>query len=112
MEYTIPMLIQLSLSGYSFVGSDIGGFADNGDVDLYIRWYQNGIFFPFFRQHTHSHSYRREIWLFEYEKFEIMKNCTIIRYIYRFKFRTLSKSINICNCCKFRAIYFNKIITT
>ena len=100
MEYTIPMLIQLSLSGYSFVGSDIGGFADNGDVDLYIRWYQNGIFFPFFRQHTHSHSYRREIWLFDYEQFEIMKNCIIIRYqiipyIYREFYKHYYKGIPI-----------------
>jgi alpha 1,3-glucosidase len=100
MEYTIPMLIQLSLSGYSFIGSDIGGFADNGDTDLYIRWYQNGIFFPFFRQHTHSHTYRREIWLFDYNQFEKMKNCIIIRYqiipyIYREFFKHYYKGIPI-----------------
>ena len=96
LEMTIPMLIQLSLSGFSFIGSDIGGFADNGDVDLYIRWYQSGVFFPFFRQHTHLHTHRREIWLFTKENFENMKLSVLIRYqilpyIYREFFKHYSK---------------------
>jgi alpha 1,3-glucosidase len=100
LEMTIPMLIQLSLSGFSFIGSDIGGFADNGDVDLYIRWYQSGVFFPFFRQHTHLHTHRREIWLFTKENFENMKLSVLIRYqilpyIYREFFKHYSKGIPI-----------------
>ncbi|NJL74484.1 MAG: DUF4968 domain-containing protein [Saprospiraceae bacterium] len=43
---------RLSMSGFSFVGSDIGGFAGTPTGELMIRWLQLGIFHPLFRVHS------------------------------------------------------------
>ncbi len=44
--------IRLSISGYSFVGTDIGGFVDEPDGELMVRWLQLGIFHPLMRVHS------------------------------------------------------------
>ena len=80
LQLSIPILLSLSLSGYSFIGADVGGFAENGNDSLFARWYQVGVFYPFFRGHSHSHTYRREPWLFSSEIFEIIKHSIILRY--------------------------------
>ena len=43
---------RLSLSGFSFVGSDIGGFAKHPDGELFTRWLQLSVFHPLFRVHS------------------------------------------------------------
>lgn len=43
---------RLSISGFSFVGTDIGGFAGEPEPELYLRWLQLGIFHPLFRTHS------------------------------------------------------------
>ena len=80
LKNTISMMISLSISGYSFIGCDIGGFAEEGSINLYKRWYQNGIFYPFFIGHSHESVLRREIWLFNENDFMIIKNAIIERY--------------------------------
>ena len=76
----IAMMISLSLSGYSFIGCDVGGFAEEGYINLYKRWYQSGVFYPFFRGHSHESTLRREIWLFSENDFLNLKKSIIIRY--------------------------------
>lgn len=48
---SIPMLLNVGLSGIPFAGVDIGGFWDDALPELVIRWYEVGIFYPFFRNH-------------------------------------------------------------
>lgn len=43
---------RLSISGFSFVGTDIGGFSGNPDGELFVRWLQLGAFHPFYRVHS------------------------------------------------------------
>ena len=43
---------RLSASGFSFVGTDIGGFFQYPDGELMVRWLQMGIFHPFYRVHS------------------------------------------------------------
>ncbi|NGP89197.1 glycoside hydrolase family 31 protein [Fodinibius halophilus] len=43
---------RLSISGYSFVGTDIGGFINDPSPELFTRWLQLGVFHPLFRNHT------------------------------------------------------------
>ncbi|MEL6867808.1 MAG: TIM-barrel domain-containing protein, partial [Bacteroidota bacterium] len=43
---------RMSVSGFSFIGSDIGGFVDQPDGELFVRWLQLGIFHPLFRVHS------------------------------------------------------------
>lgn len=43
---------RLSISGYSFVGSDVGGFVKKPDGELLTRWLQLSVFHPLFRNHS------------------------------------------------------------
>ena len=49
---SIPLLLGMGLSGLPFVGVDIGGFAEAPSAELYTRWLQLGVFYPFMRTHT------------------------------------------------------------
>lgn len=40
--------------------ADVGGFFGNPTKELLTRWYQVGIFYPFFRGHAHIDAKRRE----------------------------------------------------
>jgi len=53
-------LLSLSISGLPYVGADIGGFFNNPDSELMARWYQFGTFYPFFRNHAHQDTKRRD----------------------------------------------------
>ena len=44
--------LRLSISGYSFVGSDIGGFVDDPTPELLTRWLQLAVFHPLMRIHS------------------------------------------------------------
>ena len=44
--------LRMSISGFSFVGTDIGGFVDQPTGELMVRWLQLGIFHPLFRVHS------------------------------------------------------------
>ncbi len=43
---------RLSISGFSFCGTDIGGFAGTADGELFIRWLQLAVFHPLMRVHS------------------------------------------------------------
>jgi alpha-glucosidase len=43
---------RLNVSGFSFSGSDIGGFAERTTGELMVRWLQLGAFHPFYRVHS------------------------------------------------------------
>ncbi len=43
---------RLSVSGFSFCGTDIGGFAGTVDGELFIRWLQLAVFHPLMRVHS------------------------------------------------------------
>ena len=62
LQASIPMLSSLGLSGMPFVGSDIGGFADSATAELYTRWLQTGVFYPFMRTHTAFGTDDQEPW--------------------------------------------------
>ncbi|MCC2547154.1 glycoside hydrolase family 31 protein [Hymenobacter sp. BT175] len=55
---------RLSISGFSFVGSDVGGFIDTPDGELYVRWVALAAFHPFFRTHSSGDHGDQEPWSF------------------------------------------------
>ena len=59
---SIATLMGMGLSGLSFVGSDIGGFAEAPSAELYTRWLQAGVFYPFMRTHTAFGTPDQEPW--------------------------------------------------
>lgn len=64
LDMSIPMSLNLSLSGQPFIGPDIGGFAYNGDGELFQRWMGFGTLFPFSRGHTAKGNIDKEPWSF------------------------------------------------
>lgn len=64
LEMSIPMTLNLALSGQPFAGPDIGGFAYNGDGELYARWMGFGTLMPFARGHTAKGNIDKEPWSF------------------------------------------------
>ena len=54
LQAQVPALVNCSMSGVGYLGSDIGGFCDsnNNSDDLYLRWVQLGVFYPVMRTHA------------------------------------------------------------
>lgn len=52
LRMSIPMLLNMSMSGLTFCGADIGGFFSVPTAELFTRWLQLGIFYPLCRAHT------------------------------------------------------------
>ena len=63
LRVSVPMLLALGLAGLPSSGADVGGFFGDPDPELLTRWYQLGIYYPFFRGHAHLDTARREPWL-------------------------------------------------
>ena len=82
LRISYPMCLTLAISGLSFCGADVGGFFKNPDSELFIRWYQAGAWLPFFRQHSHIETKRREPWTFNEETTQIVRDALRMRYSY------------------------------
>lgn len=64
LKISIPMVLSLSVAGIMFCGADIGGFVQDPEPELLVRWYQAAALQPFFRGHSAKETKRREPWLF------------------------------------------------
>ena len=64
LALAIPMLLNMGLSGLSFAGADVGGFAFDTDGLLLTRWTQMAAYTPFFRNHSGIDAVRQEPWQF------------------------------------------------
>lgn len=64
LESSVPMTINLGLSGNPFTGPDIGGFAGDGDGEMFARWMGVGAMLPFARGHTGKGNIDKEPWAF------------------------------------------------
>jgi alpha-glucosidase len=80
LQMAVPMMLGLSISGQPFVGTDIGGFVDSPDGELYARWLQLGVFSPLMRTHTEWGSKDQEPWSYGPELEEINKRTIELRY--------------------------------
>lgn len=80
LQNTHPELLSLSLSNYPFCGCDIGGFFGNTEEELYVRWLQAGVFYPFMRAHAHLETKRREPWTFSADAQHHIRNALALRY--------------------------------
>ncbi len=71
---------RMCMSGMSFVGSDIGGFAEQPNGELFARWIQLGVFHPFFRVHSSGDHGDQEPWSFDKEVTGIVRKFIELRY--------------------------------
>jgi alpha-glucosidase len=80
MEMAMPMFLNLSLSGYSFIGGDVGGFCNDSNGELLARWTQLGAFMPFFRNHSAKGTIHQEPWSFGDKYLDIIRKYINTRY--------------------------------
>jgi alpha-glucosidase len=52
LHWSVPMVLNLGLSGQPFSGPDIGGFAGTPSPELFAHWMGLGAFLPFCRTHN------------------------------------------------------------
>ncbi len=55
LEAQVPALVNSSMSGIGYMGSDVGGFiASSTDANLYLRWIEFAVFSPAMRTHSQN----------------------------------------------------------
>ncbi|CAA6669562.1 unnamed protein product [Spirodela intermedia] len=80
LHMSIPMMLQLSLSGQPLSGPDIGGYAGNASPKLFGRWMGVGAMFPFSRGHSETDTIDHEPWSFGEECEEVCRLALLRRY--------------------------------
>jgi alpha-glucosidase len=64
LKESVPMSLNLGLSGQPLSGADIGGYAGNATPELFGQWIALGAFYPFSRAHAAVESESQEPWVF------------------------------------------------
>lgn len=76
----VRLVNSLGLSGVSFAGYDVGGFAGESSKSLFARWMSIAAFAPLFRAHSMINTNDSEPWAFGEEVEEISRNYMKLRY--------------------------------
>jgi alpha-D-xyloside xylohydrolase len=97
----IPAGLNFSLSGIPYWTTDIGGFIignpdDPAYRELFIRWFEYGVFCPIFRLHGTRTTNQNELWSYGPEAQEILTRYDRLRYrlmpyIYSLAWKTTSE---------------------
>ena len=81
LQYNIPIITGMGLSGQPNEGADIGGFAGPApDEELFVRWVQNGVFQPRFSIHSASNDNTvTEPWMYR-KSAGLIRDAILLRY--------------------------------
>ncbi len=80
LQLSIPMMLNMAVSGQVMIGPDIGGFAGKPGAELLIRWYQAGCLYPYFRNHTINKKCSQEPWALGKKAEKIIRRTIQLRY--------------------------------
>lgn len=80
LKASVPMCLTNNIVGMPFIGADIAGFSGDPDAELIARWYQAGLWYPFFRGHAHIDTKRREPYVFPEPLKSIVREAIQLRY--------------------------------
>lgn len=80
MKESVPMCLNIGLSGQPFTGPDLGGFMRDCTPDLLRHWMASGIFFPFARNHASVETRPQEPWAFDPQTEDICRTAIERRY--------------------------------
>lgn len=80
LQMVIPQLCNLGLSGFSFCGTDVGGFGADCTPELLSRWVEAACFSPLFRNHSAKGTKFQEPWRFGKEVMDINRKYIELRY--------------------------------
>ena len=87
MKLSVPMILNLGLSGQPFSGADIGGYSGTTSATLFGQWIALGVFYPFSRAHAESGTNDKEPWAFgpeieEVSRVAIKRRYRLMPYLY------------------------------
>jgi alpha-glucosidase len=80
LRLATQMVLNLGLSGISFVGADVGGFNGTPSSDLLTRWVELAAFSPFYRNHANKNTLAHELWVHGPEQETIRRRYVETRY--------------------------------
>lgn len=80
LQMVIPQLCNLGMSGFSFCGTDVGGFGADCTPELLCRWIQAACFSPLFRNHAAKGTKDQEPWRFDKNVVDINRKYIELRY--------------------------------
>ena len=81
LALSTPEIMGMGLSGLALAGADIGGFAGGGaSPELYTRWLETGVFYPYCRTHVEFGAPNQEPWSFGNRLEEINRRSIELRY--------------------------------
>jgi alpha-glucosidase len=80
LRLSIPMLLNLGVSGVPLVGADVGGFSGNPSPELYARWLQAAALTPFLRSHSEAGSNPHEPYSYGDELTKVNRASVELRY--------------------------------
>ena len=63
LKLSIPMLLNLGLSGFAYSGADVGGFIGAPSPELMTKWIEIAAFTPIFRAHSEKGTPHKELWV-------------------------------------------------
>ena len=80
VQMMIPQLCNLGMSGFSFAGTDIGGFGADTTPELLTRWIEGALFSPLYRNHAALGTRSQEPWVFGELTLSIYRKYLKLRY--------------------------------
>lgn len=81
LKLGVQQLVNLGLSGFSYAGNDVGGYAgEQPSPELLTRWFQLGAFMPLFRAHAETNRPAQEPWVGDAAHVEIRRRFISERY--------------------------------
>ncbi|MBV6458067.1 MAG: Oligosaccharide 4-alpha-D-glucosyltransferase [Fimbriimonadaceae bacterium] len=80
LKTSIPMSLNMGLSGLSFHGHDVGGFMGDCPADLFLDWTKAHFLFPIFRVHSDRGSREQEPWSYDAKTRDIAAKFIKLRY--------------------------------
>lgn len=107
LKVSIPMVLTSNIVNMPFSGADVGGFFGDPTNELLTRWYQTGIWYPFFRAHAHIDSRRREPYLAGEPYTSIIRDAIRLRYALLPTFYTLFHESSVSGSPIWRPMSFD-----
>lgn len=105
LQLSIPMILNMAAAGQLMVGPDIGGFAGKPSSELLIRWYQAGILYPYFRNHTINKKCSQEPWALGKKAEEIIRKTIQLRYSLMVYIYNAIRKTHLTGVPAFRALW-------
>ncbi len=106
LKVSIPMALNMGLSGQPFIGPDIGGFNGNGDGAMFARWMGYGALLPFARGHTAKGNVDKEPWAFGPEVEASCREALMRRYILMPYYYTVFREASVTGLPVARPAFF------